>query len=72
VQIGPEGTAAIVTDGVTDGLTTITIPVDDAVVGDAQAAFETILTDTTSPLAIVEEGKVADVAPGTFTPFICH
>ena len=50
-QIVLPGFALMVTDGVTDAVTVIVIPVDVAVVGLAQASDGVITTDTTSPFA---------------------
>ena len=55
-QITPEGTAAIVTEGTTEAVTTIVILFDVAVVGTAQGELEVRTTVMTSPLF-----NVADV-----------
>ena len=49
VQIVLPGSALMVTDGVTDAVTTIVIAFDIAVVGLAQASDEVITTVITSP-----------------------
>ena len=51
VQIVLPGLAAILTDGVTVDVTTIVMPVDVAVVGEAQTSDDIITTVTTSPFA---------------------
>ena len=48
-QIVFPGFAAILTEGATDNVTTIVIPVDVAVVGLAQASDDVITTVITSP-----------------------
>ena len=53
-QIVLPGLAAIVTDGVTDGVTIIDIPFDVAVDGLAHASDEVIITVTASPFTNVE------------------
>ena len=48
-QIVLPGLATILTDGVTEPVTTIVIPLEVAVVGLAQASDDVITTVTTSP-----------------------
>jgi hypothetical protein len=62
--------AMIETDGVIE-LTVMVTTLLVAVSGDAQAAFEVIITFTWSALASVLEVKVGELVP-TFTPFTCH
>ena len=54
VQIVLPGFAPMLTDGVTEAVTTIVIPVDVAVVGLAQASDDVITTVTTSPFTNAE------------------
>lgn len=63
--------AVIDTLGVTDGFT-VMVSVAVLVGAVVQAAFEVIVTETTSPLASVEEVNVTPVAPVTSTPFTAH
>jgi hypothetical protein len=62
----------MLTEGTTTSVTVIVIPEDVAVNGEAHAALDVITTVTTSPLFKVVLVKVADVAPPTFVPLICH
>lgn len=62
----------ILTDAVTLAETVMVIVLDVAVNGEAQAAFDVIITVTASPLLSVAGANVADVAPPTFVPFTCH
>ena len=62
---------AMDTDGVTDAIV-IVIRLLVAVVGFAQGSLLVIVTDTTLPLASVDETKVEAVCPATFTPLIIH
>lgn len=71
-QIAPAGTAAILTLGVTIGLTVIVVAAEVAVAGAAQAKLDVITTVTLLPLASVVLVKVALVAPATFVPLTCH
>ena len=59
------------TDGVTD-VVVIVIGLLVAVVGLAQGSLLVIITDTILPFARVDEIKVEDVCPVTFTPLIIH
>ena len=63
--------AAIPTEGVTDVVTAIVTLLDVAVVGDAQAALEVMITFTISPLANAVVVYVAAFVPA-LTPFTCH
>lgn len=70
-HIGPVGLDEIITEGDSIGFTTILIPFELTVVGDAQAAVDVIAQLTTSPLA--SEGFVyKELLPPTFTPFNNH
>jgi hypothetical protein len=70
-QIVPGGTAAMLTDGTTDAVTTMVIVFEVAVVGMAQGELEVRITVMTSPLFNVDEVKVFELVPA-FTPFTCH
>ena len=70
-QIVPAGTAAIVTDGTTEAVTTIVMLFDEAVVGEAQGSLDVRITVITSPLFKVAEVNVFELVPA-FTPFTCH
>ena len=59
------------TDGVTD-VVVIVIGLLVAVTGFAQGSLLVIITDTTFPLARVDEINVEDVCPATFIPLITH
>ena len=63
--------AATVTEGVTVVVVIVTA-VLVAVAGVAQGSLEVMITVTASLLARVPEVNVAEVAPGTSTPLICH
>ena len=65
------GFDVMVTDGVTD-VVVIVIGLLVAVVGLAQGSLLVIITDTILPFARVDEIKVEDVCPVTFTPLIIH
>lgn len=70
LQTGPDGFAEIVTVGTRFGVTVIVTVFEVAVAGEAQVAFEVIMTRTTSPLFSDVEEKLAPVP--AFVPFICH
>ena len=59
--------AAMVTDGVTEVLVTVT-GLLVAMVGFAQGSLLVIFTDIASPIATVDVVKVEPVCPPTFTP----
>ncbi len=69
-QMAPEGFAAMVTEGVRVGLTTITMAVDVAVVGETQVELDVMITVTASPLLSVVLVNVAPVP--ALVPFTCH
>ena len=71
MQIVPDGTEAMLTDGTTTAVTTIVIAFEVAVRGEAHAAFEVMITVTISPLFKVVDVNVEEFVP-TFTPFTCH
>ena len=59
------------TEGVTEEATVIVIMLEEAVVGEAQAALEVITTVIWSPLTSVLEENVALLVP-TFVPLTFH
>ena len=63
--------AVIDTEGVTDEATVMVMVFEVAVVGEAQAALEVIVTVTWSPLARELDEKLALLVP-TFTPLTFH
>ena len=71
MQIVPDGTEAMLTDGTTTAVTTMVIAFDVAVVGKAHDALEVIITVITSPLFKVVDVNVEEFVPA-FTPFTCH
>ena len=71
LQMLPEVPEAIATAGVTELLTLIVTVLEVAVDEDAHAALDVMTQETTSPLANVEEVKVALLVPA-FTPFTFH
>ena len=70
-QIVLPGFALIVTEGVTDPVTTIVIAFDVAVVGLAQASDDVITTETTSPFTNAVLEYVLLLVP-TLLPFSFH
>ena len=70
VQIVVELALAVIV-GVTTGLTVITTLFDVALIGEAQAAFEVNIAETTSPFASVAELKFA-LFVDCATPFTYH
>ena len=62
----------ILTDAGRIAVTVISMVFDTTVAGVAHNAFETMVTETTSPFTKVVVVKVVDVAPNTSTPFTCH
>ena len=63
--------AVIDTEGVTDEATVMVMVFEVAVVGEAQAALEVIVTVTWSPLASELDEKLELLVP-TFAPLTCH
>lgn len=63
---------AMLTEGVTDGVTVMVIPEEVTVEGLAHASLEVILQVITSPSASVDVIKVEPVAPDIFVPFLLH
>ena len=71
-QIAVVGAPVMVTLGVIVPPTVIVLPADVAVGVVTQGSFEVIITVTTLLFAKEVDVNVALVAPGTFTPLICH
>lgn len=69
-QIGPDGLAAIVTEGTDAGDTATIILLEVAVAGTAQLALEVIITVTASLLFSAVDENVAPVP--ALVPFTCH
>ena len=63
--------AAILTEGATVAVTVIIIELEVAVVGEAQATLEVMITFTTSAFTNVVVVNTAELIPA-FTPFTCH
>ena len=63
--------AITLADAGTDAVNVIVIALDIAVIGEEQAAFEVMITVTTSPFANVLVVYIAEFVP-TFPPFTCH
>ena len=63
--------AAMLTEGVTAGVTVMVTVLEVAVAGEAQASEEVITTVTWSPFARVVEVKVGELVP-TFAPLSFH
>ena len=71
-HIAPLGLAAILTVGAALVVTDIVIAFEVSFAGEAQLAFDTIITVITSLLANVVEVYDEAVAPLMFTPFLRH
>ena len=71
----PAQTEVVLAAMVTEGTTAVVVIVTGLLLADtglAQGALEFMITVTISLLLSVVEVNVALVAPGTFTPLICH
>lgn len=63
---------AMLTEGVTKGLTVMVIPDEVTVAGLAQLALDTIRQVITSPSESVAIDKVEEVSPEISIPFLLH
>lgn len=70
-QTGPEGLAAMVTEGTRFVEITVVMVLDVTEAGFAQVAFDVIITVTSSPLFSVAEVNVVPPDPA-LVPFTCH
>ena len=72
-QIGPEGLAETVTDGVKFGFTVIVMPLEVAVEEETQISAEGVMTTVTTSLFFKPEVvNVMLVAPATDVAFVFH